>query len=172
MPKKLLYDLDSINLADIQISREEIRQHNPQRFEFEQLDAIAYFSPEEEIAIGVRHRGGDEFWIRGHLPGRPVFPGVPMLEAAAQLCSFYTCRATGSESVFGFGGADRVRFRQMVGIGETLYLLAKPEKISARGSLFRTQGVVGGVVAFEASIFGVTLPPAGREEKNGGEAGI
>ena len=172
MPKPLLYDISSLDLTKIQISEEEIREANPQRFEFEQLDAIAYFSPDEEIAIGVRSLGEHEFWTRGHMPGRPVFPGVLMLEAAAQLCSFYTCAVAGTERIFGFGGADNVRFRRMLGPGATLHLLAKPESISARRSLFRTQGVVGGRLAFEASILGIALPPAAEEEKNGGEAGI
>lgn len=160
MPKKLLYDLASVNLSNVQVSREEIREHLPQRFEFEQLDAIAYFNPEEEIAIGVRSLDESEFWTRGHMPGRPVFPGVLMLEAAAQLCSFYLCAVAGTENIFGFGGADRVRFRRMLGIGDTLYLLAKPENISARGSLFSAQGVVDGQLAFEATILGINLPPA------------
>ena len=172
MPKPLLYDISTLDLKKIQVAKEEIRETNPRRFEFEQLDAIVYFSPDEEIAVGVRSLGEGEFWTRGHMPGRPVFPGVLMLEAAAQLCSFYTCRVVGTERIFVFGGADNVRFRRMMGPGDTLHLLAKPESISTRRSLFRTQGVVGGRLAFEASILGIALPPAAEEEKNGGEAGI
>lgn len=172
MPKPLLYDISSLDLASVQITGEEIRAVNPQRFEFEQLDSIVYFSPDEEIAIGARSLGEDEFWTRGHMPGRPVFPGVLMLEAAAQLCSFYTCTVAGTDKVFGFGGADNIRFRRMMGPGDTLHLLAKPESISLRSSLFKTQGVVDGQLAFEASILGIALPPATEEAKNGGEAGI
>ena len=172
MPKPLLYDINSLDLRSVQITEEEIRAVNPQRFEFEQLDSIVYFSPDEEIAIGARALGEDEFWTRGHMPGRPVFPGVLMLEAAAQLCSFYTCTVAGTDKVFGFGGADNIRFRRMLGPGDTLYLLAKPENITVRRSLFRTQGVVDGRLAFAASILGIALPQAAEEEKNGGEAGI
>ena len=172
MPRPLLYDINSIDLARVQISGEAIRKVIPQRFEFEQLDSIAYFNPAEEIAIGVRALDKDEFWTRGHMPGRPVFPGVLMLEAAAQLCSFYTCSVEGTERVFGFGGADDVRFRRMLVPGDTLHLLAKPERISTRRSLFLTQGVVDGRLAFEASILGIALPPVAQETKNGGEAGI
>ena len=172
MPKALLYDIDSLDLTAVQIAEEEIRETNPQRFEFEQLDAVVYFSPDEEIAVGARFLEEHEFWTRGHMPGRPVFPGVLMLEAAAQLCSFYTSRVADTENVFGFGGADNVRFRRMLKPGDTLHLLAKPESISARRSLFGTQGVVEGRLAFEASILGIALPPAVEETKNGGEAGI
>lgn len=172
MPRPLLYDLDSVDLTQVQISGEAIREVIPQRYEFEQLDAITYFNPEEEIAIGVRALDKEEFWTRGHMPGRPVFPGVLMLEAAAQLCSFYTCSVEGTDRVFGFGGADDVRFRRILSPGDTLLLLAKPERISSRRSLFLTQGVVDGQLAFEASILGIALPPVAQEVKNGGEAGI
>ncbi|MEC8895024.1 MAG: 3-hydroxyacyl-ACP dehydratase FabZ family protein [Planctomycetota bacterium] len=172
MPRPLLYDIDSVDLAPVQISGEAIREVIPQRYEFEQLDAIAYFNPDEEIAIGVRALDKDEFWTRGHMPGRPVFPGVLMLEAAAQLCSFYTCSVEGTGRIFGFGGANDVRFRRILSPGDTLHLLAKPERISSRRSLFLTQGVVDGQLAFEASILGIALPPAAQEAKNGGEAGI
>ena len=159
MPPELLFDLDSVDRTRTQISRDEIRQHNPQRFEFEQLESIAYFSPREKIAIAVRTLREDEFWTKGHMPGRPIFPGVMLLESAAQLCSFYTGTTVEADTVFGFGGADRVRFRRILQVGDTLHLLARPVNISTKRSLFKTQGVVDGQLAFEASIFGIALPP-------------
>ena len=159
MPQELLFDLDSVDLTRTQISREEIRQHNPQRFELEQLESIAYFSPREKIAIAVRTLRQDEFRTKGHMPGRPIFPGVMLLESAAQLCSFYTGATVEADTVFGFGGADRVRFRRILQVGDTLHLLARPVNISTKRSLFKTQGVVDGQLAFEASIFGIALPP-------------
>ena len=160
MPQELLFDLASVDLAKTRISIEEIRRHNPQRFEFEQLDGISYFNPQEEIAVAVRTLCEDEFWTKGHMPGMPIFPGVLLLESAAQLCSFYTGATLKTGAVFGFGGADRVRFRRLLRVGDTLHLLAKPVNISAKRSLFKTQGVVDGRLAFEASIFGIALPPA------------
>tara|TARA_B100001245_G_scaffold23506_1_gene15417 strand:- start:334 stop:828 length:495 start_codon:yes stop_codon:yes gene_type:complete len=164
MPQDLLFDLDSVDLTRTQISMEEVRAHNPQRFEFEQLDGLAYFNPEEKIAVAARTLRKDEFWTKGHMPGRPIFPGVLLLEAAAQLCSFYTCMAVETGNVYGFGGADRVRFRRVLEVGDSFHLLASPVNISARRSLFKTQAVVEGRLAFEASIFGIALPPANGEQ--------
>jgi 3-hydroxyacyl-[acyl-carrier-protein] dehydratase len=164
MPQDLLFDLSTIDLSRPQISKEEVQACNPQRFEFEQLDGLVYFNPEEKIAVASRTLGEDEFWTKGHMPGRPIFPGVLLLEAAAQLCSFYTSSVVGKENVYGFGGADRVRFRRILEVGDTFYLLASPLNISSRRSLFKTQGVVDGQLAFEASIFGIALPaPSGAE---------
>ena len=89
MPPPLLVDLQGIDLGRLEITREGIRQMNPHRFEMEQLDGIIKFAPEQGYAIGLRNVTDQEFWVRGHIPGRPLMPGVLMLEAAAQLCTYY-----------------------------------------------------------------------------------
>ncbi len=158
MPKKLLYDLDSLDLGRTQFSLEDVEATNPQRHEFAQLGSVTHLDDEEEIIVSVRELREDEFWTRGHMPGRPIFPGVLMLEAAAQLCTFYTLRHFGADALYGFGGADRVRFRRMAVPGDRLVLIARPQTITPRRSLFRTQGVLEGKIAFEAEILGVALP--------------
>ena len=69
----------------------------------EQLTAIVHVDPEKHLVAGYKDVGNDEFWVRGHMPGYPLMPGVLMCEAAAQLCSYYTAtarslRATSSAS--------------------------------------------------------------------------
>ena len=71
-------------LADL----EEIRRFNPQRYEFEQLTAVIHKDPEKYICVGYKDITDQEFWCRGHMPVRPLMPGVMMCEAAAQLCSY------------------------------------------------------------------------------------
>jgi 3-hydroxyacyl-[acyl-carrier-protein] dehydratase len=158
MAARQLFDIDNIDLERIEFTRDDIRKVNPQRFEFEQLSAIILLRPEEKIIVGLREITGDEFWVPGHMPGRPLFPGVLMLEAAAQLCSFYCCKTMDLNIPYGFGGADRVRFRKIVGIGDRLILLGRCEVATPRRSLFSAQGLVGGQIAFEASILGISLP--------------
>lgn len=158
MPTKLLCDLEGINPEHVEFSRDQIRQLNPQRHEFEQLDVITLYRPEENLIVGVRNLREDEFWVRGHLPGRPIFPGVLMLESAAQLCSFFCLKTLNSKLPFGFGGADRVRFRKIVTVGDRFILIGKGQVVTPRRSLFQTQGVVNGQLAFEASILGIALP--------------
>ena len=46
-------------------------------------------SNEKSQILGYKDVTDNEFWIRGHIPGRPLMPGVIMIEAAAQLCSFF-----------------------------------------------------------------------------------
>jgi 3-hydroxyacyl-[acyl-carrier-protein] dehydratase len=153
-----MYDLSSLDLSAVSHSHEEILRCNPQRHEFEQLDAIIAFRPEEEICIARKDVSEDEFWVRGHIPGEPLLPGVLMLEAAAQLSSFYLANSLGDgTSFYGFGGVDKARFRSTVRPGETLIILARPETMQPSRSRFRTQGVVNGKLAFEATIIGVRM---------------
>src|ERR1700710_195987 len=89
MPPQLLYALAGIDLDGILSDQEGIRAVNPQRGDMEQLNAIVYGDKEKGHIIGYKDVRADEFWVPGHIPGNPLLPGVLMLEAGAQLASFY-----------------------------------------------------------------------------------
>ena len=78
----------------------------------EQLTAIVLIDTEKHMIAGYKDVGADEFWVRGHLPGYPLYPGVLMCEAAAQLCSYYiTTQGYAQGDFVGFSGLENVRFR-------------------------------------------------------------
>ena len=58
---------------------EQIRAHNPQRYEFEQLSHICHVDLEAGEIVGVLDVPEDPWWARGHVPQRPLMPGVLML---------------------------------------------------------------------------------------------
>jgi len=157
MAQKLLYDFTSLNLDHPAYTIDDIRKVNPHRFEFEQLSSVILFSPEQKVIVGLRDVRQDEFWIRGHIPGRPIFPGVLMLEAAAQLCSFYCGNVVGGEGFLGFGAIDEVRFRGTVTPGERLVLMGREKVLTPSRCLFETQGAVNGKVVFGANILGIRI---------------
>jgi len=150
-----LFDVDQ-PIADI----EEIRQYNPQRHEMEQLTAILYEDLDNHCCAAVKELSNEEFWVRGHMPGMPLMPGVVMLEAVAQLSSYFTQKhdLLGSEMV-GFGGLDNVRFRGVVSPGDQLILLVKMVK-TRRGRMIVAdfQGVVGENVVLEGTLRGIPIP--------------
>ena len=82
----------------------------------EQLDAVIW--QHEGSILGRKDVREDEFWVPGHIPGRPLLPGVVMLEAAAQLSSFHTATYVGWEGFIGFGGLEDVKFRAAVKPGQ------------------------------------------------------
>jgi 3-hydroxyacyl-[acyl-carrier-protein] dehydratase len=149
------YDLDHV-VADI----EEIRQYNPQRFEMEQLTAIVYDDPERGIIAGYKDISSDEFWVRGHMPGMPLMPGVIMCEAAAQLCGFHVQRHNlMGTAMLGFGGLDDVRFRGTIVPGDRLVIVA--EKLQLRlGAMVRCrfQCFVRDTMVCEGQIRGIPMP--------------
>ena len=154
MPPQLLFDINGIDLDKVIFDQEAIRQSNPQRGEMEQLNAIVYARPDEGRIIGYKQVRQDEFWVPVHIPGRPLMPGVLMIEAGAQLASFYTRNYESWKGFIGFSGADEIRFRTPVLPGSRLYILG--QKIWARHRRFfcRVQGLVDGAMVFEAAIIG------------------
>lgn len=157
MPPPLLVDLKDIDLNKLEATREDIRKVLPHRYEMEQLDGIIKFAPEQGYIIGVKNVTPDEFWVRGHIPGRPLMPGVLMLEAAAQLCTYYYKRVTNDPRFLGFGGLDRVKFRGTVLPGSRLIILARNREIRSIRAIFDTQGVVDGRMVFEAVVTGLVV---------------
>jgi len=149
------YDVDK-PIADLA----EIRRWNPQRYEMEQLTAIVYEGQVRHVCVGYKDFGPQEFWIRGHMPNRPLVPGVLMCEAAAQLASYYTVKhdLLGTDLI-GFGGLDQVRFRDVVFVGDRLVIVVELLKVR-RGAMTvcRFQGFVRESIVCEGQIKGVPLP--------------
>ncbi|MGQ9589233.1 MAG: 3-hydroxyacyl-ACP dehydratase FabZ family protein [Planctomycetota bacterium] len=157
MPRRKLYDVSQLDFGRVGYPLEEIRRVNPQRYEFEQLTAVLFVREDEHLAVGYRDVREDEFWTKGHMPGRPIFPGVLMLESAAQLCAFYCGKFVAGEGVFGFGSVDEARFRGIVTPGQRLVLVAKGRVVTPTRSQFETQGFVDGRLVFEATILGLRI---------------
>ena len=157
MPPKPLIDLASIDMSCMVAGPEEIRRYNPQRYEMEQLDGVVHVDLEQRVAVGYKDVRDDEFWVRGHIPGRPLLPGVLMCEAAAQLCSYYYIRATGTDKFLGFGGLERVKFRGQVVPGDRLMLLVRNTELNRRRAIFDVQGVVDGKLVFEGVVVGMPI---------------
>ena len=84
-------------------------------------------------------------------------PGVLMVEAAAQLASFYTHKYIGWTGFIGFGGAEGIRFRQPVRTGSRLYIIAAKIWERHRRICCAAQGLVNGDIVFEATIIGTQL---------------
>jgi 3-hydroxyacyl-[acyl-carrier-protein] dehydratase len=161
MAAPLMVNLDEIDQTKNEYTIEDIRKYIPQRYEFEQLTGIfrVFRDLPEPIAVGYRDVRDDEYWIRGHIPGRPLFPGVLMLEAGAQLSTVMFKMLSGDDPnrFLGFGGLEKVRFRGVVAPGDRLILIARMIEARTRRCTFDVQGVVNGRLVFDAQIIGVPV---------------
>jgi len=148
---------DLWNVPNAVIGKDRIRELLPQRFEMEHLDGVSFIDAENGLCVGWKDVRDDEFWVRGHIPGRPLLPGVVMLEALAQLTSV-ACKTVIPDIGFvGFGGVDACKFRVSVSPGQRLVLVSKQLELRRRRAVYDTQGWVDGRLAVEAKITGVRV---------------
>jgi len=157
MPPKLIYDISHLDLEKPKYDIEAVRAVNPQRGMMEHINGVIWAEPETGKIVAYKNVTSDEFWVAGHIPGRPLLPGVIMIEAAAQMCSFYMKMFSPWKGFIGFGGAQDIKFRQQVTPGCKMIILG--QKIWERHSRFgcKTQGIVNGNIVFEAEIIGTAL---------------
>ena len=148
-----LYDLEK------PIARlEEIEKYNPQRFEMEQLTAIVYENAEDFTCVGYKDMTDREFWVRGHIPGNPILPGVIICEAAAQLASYLSGKLELAEgAMMGFAGLDEVKFRGLIRPGDRLVIQAKMIKMRKFLITARFMALVGDDIVAEGIIKGFPL---------------
>ena len=152
-----LIDLSNIDLSNVCIPPEEIGKMNPQAGHMRQLDYVAYINDNQTIAVGVRKIHDDEFWVEGHIPERPLFPGVLMIEAAAQISSVLYHIKAKSTHFMGFTRCNNCSFRGQVIPGETLTLISIERKFQRRRFVCDAQGFVDGKFIFEVQVTGMMM---------------
>jgi len=159
MASEPLLDPTTVSTDEVAVSKEEILALNAQRDEFEQVDKIVSIDLEKGQGVGIKTQRPDEFWTRGHIPGRPIMPGVLMIEMAAQIRSVVYHRKfeTNGQKFFGFGGGNKVKFRGSVEPGDDLLRVVQATKLRSRMAVFETQGFVDGKMVFEGEVTGLIL---------------
>lgn len=160
MDKELILDPSSIDLSRVIADLDEIRRYIPQRYAMEQLTAVVHDDPDGGVVAGYRDLTDEEFWVKGHMPGMPLLPGVLICEAAAQLCTYQVQRHGAMDvNMMGFGGLDKVRFRGMVRPGDRLLLICKRLAIRPRAMIrCGFQAFVDNALVSEGELVGVSIP--------------
>jgi 3-hydroxyacyl-[acyl-carrier-protein] dehydratase len=157
MPPTLLFDLANIDLNKIVIDKETIQKSNPQRYEMDQLDGVIWYDKEKFLILGYKDLTEDEFWVKGHIPGRPLMPGVIMIEAGAQLSSVFVKEVYQLKGFIGFAGIAEAKFRKPVSPGCRLYLLGQLTTFKSRMYTCVIQGIVDGTMVFDAALSGLRV---------------
>ena len=110
---------------------DEVMRRLPHRYPMLLVDRVLECVPGERI-VAIKNATANEQYFVGHFPGRPVMPGVIILEAMAQtagILTFVTAGVYPDESVrFYFAGIDKARFRRPVVPGDQVLLKATLER--------------------------------------------
>ena len=104
----------------------------PHRGPIRQVDRIVFAETPLMIA-GVKEVRDDEFWCEGHIPGRPVMPGVLQLEAGAKLASILDTLCHGPDRFMGLVRIDEAS--GSVELGDQLLLLGYRLKPGAQKAI-------------------------------------
>ena len=139
----------------------------PHRYPFLLVDRVVELESNKRIRA-IKNVTFNEPFFQGHFPGRPVMPGVLMLEALAQAAGLLAFDAMGQvpdeNNIYYFVGIDSARFKRPVEPGDQLILDASIDRV--RGGIWKFKGVarVGEGVACEAELM-CTMRYVGPEKQ-------
>lgn len=111
---------------------EDIQKILPHRYPFALVDRIIEYVPGKR-AVGIKNVTFNEPHFQGHFPGRPLMPGVMIVEAMAQVGGIVLTQMPNMEGgLFVFAGIDKVRFRRPVVPGDQLIMTTELLSIKRR----------------------------------------
>ena len=112
----------------MKVSKDDIKKYLPHREPFLFVDEVIEIDEKNGIHV-QKYISGNEFFLEGHFPNNPIFPGVIIIEALGQasgILGFVTMNKTPEEgSIYVLAGVDKVRFRKRVRPGDTIDLYSK-----------------------------------------------
>ena len=136
----------------MELSNSEIQEILPHRYPFLLVDRITDYEP-GKYAKGVKCVSANEMQFLGHFPGKPVMPGVLIIEALAQTGAVAILSEEENKGKIAFfGGINKCRFKKQVEPGDVLELSC--EIISRRGPVGVGNAVakVNGKIAASAEL--------------------
>ncbi len=157
-------DSMSENIEGSSVTITEIMDFLPHRYPFLLVDRVVEMNGEQS-GVGIKNVTASEPWFTGHFPENPVFPGVLIIEAIAQVSAILVlqhAKDSGSPietKLIYFMTGDKGRFRHPVTPGDQMRI--QVTQIRRRGMAYKFKGevYVDGQLMAEGEIMAVNHDP-------------
>ena len=118
------------------LDSQEIQKILPQRPPFLMIDRVLELEPGKKV-VAVKNVSFNEEFFAGHFPGRPIMPGVLIIEAMAQaaIVLFYGYKNPENKKMSYYLGSVKVRFLAPVFPGEQMKITIEPVKLMSRAAI-------------------------------------
>ena len=134
------------------LNRAQIEEILPHRDPFLLIDEVVELEPGRRVVARKRVRP-DEWYLAGHFPGRPIMPGVLIVEAMAQTGAVAVlCDEEHRGRLALFAGIDGVRFKRIVEPGDELELTCDLERVRGPIGKGRAEARVEGQLAARGTL--------------------
>ena len=131
------------------LESQEIQEIIPHRYPFLLVDRIIELEVGKR-AVGIKNLSINEWYFQGHFPGRPIMPGVLIMEALAQVGTVIMLKKPEYEGYLGlFAGLDNVKFKRQVIPGDQLRLEVELLKVRKTFGTASGKAYVGDELAAE-----------------------
>ena len=131
----------------------EIQAILPHRYPFLLVDRIEALEIGKRV-VGIKNVTINEPFFQGHFPGRPIMPGVLIIEAMAQVGGVLAFKSAkeGSAKLVYFMGIEKAKFRKPVTPGDRLRFVV--DVLRARHPYWKMRGeaFVDGTLVCEAEL--------------------
>jgi 3-hydroxyacyl-[acyl-carrier-protein] dehydratase len=132
--------------------RDKIEEILPHREPFLLIDEVIELEPGSHVVARKTVRA-DEWYLSGHFPGRPVMPGVLIVEAMAQAGAVAVLSEEENRGRLAlFAGIDDVRFKRIVEPGDELELRCDLERVRGPIGRGKASARVGGELAARGTL--------------------
>lgn len=132
----------------------QIMRALPHRYPFLLIDRVISCTPGQSITA-VKNVTNNEYFFQGHFPGRPVMPGVLIIESMAQaggVLSYLTTADVEPKPLYFLAGVDNTRFRRTVLPGDQLVITVDVARVKSGIWFYKCSATVDGKLAVAADI--------------------